>query len=355
MSSLKLTSRERVLRTLRREPTDCVAVGPYMYDVAAHLAGVDLRDFRSDPQAMVEAQLTLYEQVQQDVIAVGADNFYIAEGLGCESTDDEGEMPSLGKPAVEALEAVYDVQVPDPHRDGRMPVMIEGIRLVREKLGDRVAVRSPGTGPFALASYLIGSQNWLTEIAMIEAGMEEANEQAVHHALGITSDALIAFGKACADAGADILHCGDSLASCDVISPRTYERFAHPYQQKVFAAWREHGHTGKLLHICGDSTKVLEQYASTGADIVEIDNNVDLARAKQTIGETVTLMGNVHTVTDLLDGSVEDVRAASQRCIDAAAAGGGFILGSGCIVPRATPIENLQEMVRVARGHAMGL
>ena len=36
------------------------------------------------------------------------------------------------------------------------------------------------------------------------------------------------------DAGADILHCGDSLASCDVISPRTFERLSYPYLKKVF-------------------------------------------------------------------------------------------------------------------------
>ena len=54
-------------------------------------------------------------------------------------------------------------------------------------------------------------------------------------------------------------------------------------------------------------------------------------------------------VNDLLQGNPESVRAASQRCIQQAGGGRGFVLGSGCIVPRYTPIENLQEMVRVAR------
>ena len=40
--------------------------------------------------------------------------------------------------------------------------------------------------------------------------------------------------------------------------------------------------------------------------------------------------------------------ASAQRCIDQAGAGGGFLLGSGCIVPRYSPLENVQEMVRVA-------
>jgi uroporphyrinogen decarboxylase len=344
-----LNSRQRVSRTIRREPTDCVAVAPYMYDVSVIAADVSLLDYYTDADVMARAQLRLHELVQQDVISVGADNFYIAEGFGCQTTREENELPALVKPAVETLAEVFDIQPLDPHSDGRMPLMLEAIAKVRAAVGDQVAVRSPGTGPFALASYLIGTQQWLLEVGMIEAGMAEANEPAVQHALDVATESLIRFGKACWDAGADIIHCGDSLASCDMISPRTYQRFALPCQQRVFRAWREHGITGSILHICGDSTKVLDLYADTGADLIEIDNMVDLAVARKKIGDRVTLVGNVHTVNELLQGNPESVRAASQQCIRQAGGGRGFMLGSGCIVPRYTPIENLQQMVRVAR------
>ena len=346
---MNLSSRERVLRTIRRQPTDCVAVAPYMYDVSVVAAGVSLLDYYTDAEVMARAQLRLHELVQQDVISVGSDNFYIAEGFGCQTTREEQELPALLKPAVDALSGVFEIEPLDPQTDGRMPVMLEAIAKVRAAVGDEVAVRSPGTGPFALASYLIGTQQWLCEVGMIEAGMDGTNEEAVRHALDVTTETLIRFGKACWDAGADIIHCGDSLASCDMISPQTYQRFAMPYQQKVFQAWKEHGITGSILHICGDSTKVLDLYADTGADLIEIDNMVDLAVAKEKIGERVTLVGNVHTVTDLLQGNPQSVRAAAERCIRQAGGGRGFILGSGCIVPRHAPIENLQEMVRVAR------
>ena len=284
------------------------------------------------------------------MIAIGSDNFYIAEGFGCQTTRSEDEVPALLVPPCESLAQVYDLEVPDPASDGRMPVMLEALRLARKAVGDQVALRSPGTGPFALASYFIGTQEWLMEVAMVEAGLEGANEPAMHHALDLASDALIRFGIACWDAGADILHCGDSLASCDVISPKTFERFSYPYLKKVFAAWADHGVDAKLLHICGNSTKVLDLYADTGADLIEIDHAVDLRVAKERIGDRVAIVGNVHTVTELLQGTPEMVRASAQRCIDQAGAGGGFLLGSGCIVPRYTPLENVRAMVEVAHG-----
>lgn len=346
---MSLNSRERVWRTIRGEPADCVPAAPFMYDLAAVAAGVPLRDYYTRAEALVHAQLCLHELVGQDVISVGSDNYYIAEGFGCQTTRSDDELPALDQSAVGQLADVAGLQVPDPHTQGRMPMMIQAIRDVRRAVGDRVAIRCPGTGPFALASYLIGTQNWLLEVGMVEAGMSDGHEAALHHGLELAAQALIRFGIACWEAGADIIQCGDSLASCNVISPQTYRRFAWPYQQRIFRAWRQQGIRASLLHICGDSSRVLDWYAETGADLIEIDNQVDMGHAVETIGGRATLVGNVHTVTELLEGSRETVRAAAQRCLQAAA-GTRFILGSGCLVPRRTPLDNVRELVQAAHG-----
>jgi len=348
MPKLTLTSQERVLRTLDRQPTDVIAVAPFMSDLAATVYGVSIGQFVTSGQVMAQAQLALYEALDQDVIFIGSDNYYIAEGFGCQTNIFEDEIPSLKRPVVEAIEDVYSLSVPNPLTDGRMPVMLEATHRLREAVGDSVALRTPGTGPFALASYLVGTEKFLLEVGMAEAGLPGANEAAIHHALNLATEALIAFGKASFDAGADILHCGDSLASCDMISPRTYERFAFPYQKKIIQAWRAYG-ARALLHICGDATRVLPLYAATGADIVEIDHKVDLAYAKRTIGDQTCLLGNLDPVSTLLQGSPHKVRQASEKCIADAAQGGGYMLGSGCMVPRYTPLENLRTMVKVAR------
>jgi uroporphyrinogen decarboxylase len=343
-----MTSFERVIRTIQGLPTDYIAVMPYMYDVASEIARVPLIDFYTDPKAMVKAQMYLYERLHQDVITIGSDNFYIAEGFGCRTTRNTDELPALVRPAVECFNHLYDLEIPDPETDGRMPLMLEAIRRVRENVGNQVAIRSPGTGPFALASYLLGTERWLMEIAMIEAGMSEANEPAVRHALELSTEALIRFGIACHDAGADIIHCGDSLASCDVISPSTFRNFSFPYCQRVFTAWKDHGVTCKLLHICGNSTKVLLDYVKTGADLIEIDAKVDLGFVVETIGNQTAIAGNIDTVDILLKGNPASVRSAAKDCIQKTK-GSRFILGSGCLVPRKTPLENLKMLVKAAR------
>jgi uroporphyrinogen decarboxylase len=348
MPYINLSSRERVLLAIDHKPTDVVPVGPFMFDLAAVHCGINVGEFCTSPGAMADAQLALYETLGQDIIFIGSDNYYIAEGFGCTTAIPGDEISHMESPAVASIANVYGLEVPNPLTDGRMPVMIEATRLVKQALGDSVAIRTPGTGPFALASYFVGTQEFLIEVGYAHRNNPSANQTALHHALNLAADALIAFGKACFDAGADILHCGDSLSSCDMISPEQYETWAFPYQKKVIQAWKAYG-AKTLLHICGDATQVLPLYASTGADIVELDSKVDLAYAKQIIGDKTCILGNVDTVTTLLQGTPTKVRHDSEQCIAAASFGGGYILGSGCMMPRHTPIENIQAMIETAR------
>lgn len=345
-----MTSRERVLRAINHQPTDVLPTGPFIFDLAAAATGIQVNEFATSGEVMAQAQLALHQELGQDIIFLGCDNYYIAQGFGCQVEFPDDEIPHLHVPACESIADIYALKVPNPLTDGRMPVMLEATRRVRAAVGDAVAIRTPGTGPFSLASYFIGTQQFLLEVGLAAAGLPEGNPQAIHHALDLATEALIAFGKACVDAGSDILHCGDSLSSCDMISPAVYQEYAYPYQKRVIQAWKAYG--GKaLLHVCGSATKVLDLYLDTGADLIEIDHKVNLAHAKERVGKDTCLIGNLDTVQTLLLGTTEDVERASEDAIAAAARGGGYILSSGCMIPRLTPVENVQAMINAAHAH----
>jgi uroporphyrinogen decarboxylase len=345
-----LTSRERVLHAIRRQPLDRIPVGPTIADSALFLhGGMTVREFATDARKMLEAQLRAFELAPRDIIFVGCDNYYIAEGFGCGIAHPEDELPyqETAPVSIDEIERIYDLEVPDPSRDGRMGVFLEVIARLRQELGDTVAIRSSGTGPTSLASYLVGTQDFLTYLGMIEADLG-GNEEAIRHAFELAAEALIAFHGAALAAGADILHCGDSLASLDMISPRMYEKYAWAYEKKVIEADRANGGI-TLLHICGNMDRVIPLMGATGADLVEIDHKTNLARAKKLIGETTCLIGNVDPVTIMLEGSVDEIRQDCLRCIESAGSpNGGFILGTGCHVARSTPAESLRIMTETA-------
>jgi uroporphyrinogen-III decarboxylase len=61
------------------------------------------------------------------------------------------------------------------------------------------------------------------------------------------------------------------------------------------------------------------------------------------------ILGNVSTITDMLDGTPEHVYEASRRCHQIC--GKAHVVGTGCEVPPTTPAENLHAMVPYSREH----
>ena len=59
-------------------------------------------------------------------------------------------------------------------------------------------------------------------------------------------------------------------------------------------------------------------------------------------------MGGVNTVT-LINGSPEDVYKESVKCCHDGAAGGGYILAAGDMVPDFAPEESVLAMIKAAK------
>lgn len=333
---------------------DGVPVAPYMGNFGATIAGVPIGEYNTDGATMAAAQIKAWELLGQDVVVAQSDGYYIAEGFGCVINQPRDTTPNLVRPAAETLDDACRLKVPDPRRDGRMPVYIEAVRRLKDHFGDSVAIRGTGTGPFSLASYLTGgTENFLMEIASAEIEQDAEAERKLKTVMDISSDALIAFLKATIAAGSDIAQAGDSLASLSMISPAIYEKYVYPYEVKVFETINPiiHERGGvTLLHICGDTTRILPLMSRTGADILEIDSLVDIGTARKNFGDRVAFMGNIEPSRVLYQGTPQEVFSECVACLSASAASeGGFILGSGCEVPPNAPLENLRAMVRAAR------
>ncbi|MCL1817896.1 MAG: uroporphyrinogen decarboxylase family protein [Spirochaetaceae bacterium] len=350
-----MTSRERFLTAALRQKPDKVPAAPYNGNFGAALAGIPLSRYSSDPALMAAAHIKTREVLGHDVVVAQSDQYYIAEGFGCVINQPHDITPNLVKPAVETLDEIGRLKVPDPYKDGRMHVYLDAVNKLREHFGNEVAVRGPATGPFSLASYLAGGMEYfLMEIATAEADGDTDKERKLLDLMEISSDTLIVYLQALLEAGSDVAQLGDSLASLSMISPAIYEKYVYPFECKVFTAIlpraREKGAV-TLLHICGDTRKILPLMAKTGADILEIDSLVDMAEAKALTGGNVALMGNLDPSAVLLQGTPADVRTAALACMKGCdALSGGFILGSGCEVAPKTPPENLKTLVEAAHG-----
>ena len=132
---------------------------------------------------------------------------------------------------------------------------------------------------------------------------------------------------------------------------RIFERFEWPYMKKMAEAWVEAGIT-PLLHFDQDWTLNLPYFKDLPKGcICEFDSCTDIFKAKEILGASHCIMGDVRATLQTL-GTPEEVEGYCTRLIDVVGKGGGFILSTGCYVPVDAKFENVKAMIDCAKTHA---
>jgi uroporphyrinogen decarboxylase len=150
----------------------------------------------------------------------------------------------------------------------------------------------------------------------------------------------------------DFLFCGAS-GSLVWQSPRIFRELALPILKRVTEMAYDLG-LPTHVHSCGPEKALVkmavEETKLSIIDPLEIPpmGDCDLAALKRLYGDRIILKGNLHTTNVMLLGSVDDVVRECRKCIDDAAAGGGFILSTGDQTPRDTPEANIFAVVETA-------
>jgi len=164
----------------------------------------------------------------------------------------------------------------------------------------------------------------------------------------------VAYALALAEAGADMLSGGDSPAG--LIGPRLYRDMALPMEQRVIRRLKSRLSLPISLHICGNTTAILTKMASSGADVLELDHQVEIATACRMLGPGVGIWGNLDPVALLALGSPDAVRRATKDLIETASACGHrrLVVSSGCTLAPDTPAANVQAMLDAVVNNRFG-
>ncbi len=337
-----MNSRERVLSAIEFRPVDQVAAIPLVMRFAATQAGLPYSAYLQDAKLLAEAQLQCQACFGYDYVTVCSDGYREAEACGAELSFPLDSTPKVERPTLDSLDGADGLEMPDFTKPGRLKDRLDSIRLMRRAVGDQVLVLGWIEGPFASAAAMLGVEPLLVGLY--------TEPEAVKRLLEFCLAVEIEFGRAQAAAGADLIGVGDAAAS--LISAHHYAELVLPYEVRLFDALRQTGVRSKL-HICGNTTHLLDLMARTGAEVVNVDWMVDLAAARKALGDRVCLKGNCDPVAVLLQGTPESVAARAREDI---AIGGrtGYILGAGCEVAPETPADNLHAYVEVARETRQG-
>lgn len=339
-----MTSLERIRRVLRGEPVDRLPVQPMVMMFAAKHAGMTFIDYTKDGRKMAAAQLKVAEDFGLDCLLTCSDPAReVIDIAGEGSVDwftDQGPAINEDRAALSDPKRLLEFKLPDPLGGGRMHDRVKAIALMRERAGPGMSIVGWIEGPLALAAELRGINAIMTDF------VEEP--QFAHDLLDFCADVAIAYAPAQIDAGADTMGMSDAAAS--LMGPKYYEEFLWPRQKRVLEFLRDR-HPGVIrrVHMCGRTDPLFAKMGQLPGDLYEIDFPADLAKARAGIGAGRTLAGNVSTITDLMQGTPEQVYEACRRCH--ATCGEHYVVGAGCEVSPMTPPENLKAMIAYARDH----
>jgi uroporphyrinogen-III decarboxylase len=159
--------------------------------------------------------------------------------------------------------------------------------------------------------------------------------------------------RSLAAGGGDGIFLDDAMATSDMISVAHYERFSLPYVKEMVREVHRLGQKAILIYYGGIADR-LEQIASTGADGLLMETSMkgyvnDLEAAAETIGDRMTLFGNLDPIGILQNGSDEELEAEIRRQVAAGKKARGFIISTGSPITPLTPLSRVQTFIRLAR------
>jgi len=324
------------LKTPKRAPVFAMSEE---FDV--RMAGMTYDQFNRDPAAMSKCLIDTIRAYGYDWAWLQVDDCIEFEVLGVGVKGGGNILPATCAYLPAAYETLRSLKMPDPQKDGRMPVLLEAIKRVKDTLGDTICVTGRLAAPFSSVTLLYGMMDTLTLIY--------DDPDLIQETIKFFIDLQIKFGLAQFAAGADALWVGDCNASGHLISEDQYREFALDGVKQIVKAYDEVGGLS-FYHASEHYMGHLIASAETGVSAVSVGPGMDLAAAKKAVGGCMCLMGNVDPVNVLLFADAQTVYDESRRVFETGAAGGGYIFNSGEMIPRDTPEENIRAFMRAGRG-----
>ncbi|SHJ33781.1 uroporphyrinogen decarboxylase family protein [Parasporobacterium paucivorans] len=296
---------------------------------AGKLKGYSGKEVLTDASKLIESLREVHKLYEPDGMPIVFDLQLEAEILGCDLLWADYNPPSV-------ITHLYDKEkgipckckFPTPE-SGRIPIVLEAMRVMKEEVGDDTALYGLITGPLTLASHLRGSD--------VFKDMRKDPEY-VKMLASFCAEYAQKMAELYIDAGMDVIAVVDPLVS--QIAPKVFSNLFHDSFKAVFDFIRMKGVKSSFF-VCGNASYQIEVMCETGPDSMAVDENVDMVPAKATTDKyNIALSGNIPLTTTMLFGTQQDNMKGVLDLMDSLENKKNLIISPGCDMPYDTPMEN---------------
>jgi uroporphyrinogen decarboxylase len=292
------------------------------------LTGAKVSDVVTNPQAQFDAQVALHERYHTPFVLSAMDLSAEAEAFGCALQASENEIPTVTGRLVTSLEQAQKLSVPQPG-DKRTAVYLETVSRLRQ-LPEKPLVFGGCIGPFSLAARLVGvseaMEMTVTEPDLMQVLLEKCTAF------------LTAYARAFRQAGADGVIMAEPAAG--LLSPHSMSRISSAYIKQIGETLAD-GRFALILHNCAAKLVHLPAVLETGLRSFHFGMPMDLMAALGRVPADVVLCGNLDPVGVFVQLPPAEITVRAMKLMGAVTPYRNFVLSSGCDVPSATPLANL--------------
>ena len=219
------------------------------------------------------------------------------------------------------------------------------VQKVRAALGDDgiIGAWAPH-GPFNNASLLIPLDE-LYSLFLEDYGYYET-------LMNFAMERILDYTAAMDAAGPDVLCVGGNVPG-GFLGKRIYDEYILPFEKKYIDFCQQNG-TPAMYHNCGEIMNLLESYKEVGLKMVEpfspppLGDVADLAEAKRIVNGDYVMVVGVDQVNVLKNGTVDEVKRVTEKTVKIAKPGGKTIIQSADSLEYNTPLENLEAFIKTA-------
>lgn len=338
----QMTPVERLEAFLTGKPMDRILSMPLICSMSGKASGMTHKEKRSTAENEAQAQIDSYNRFGNDLLITEYGLHGMGKALGSRMNDPEDSVPAIIDYVLDSLDDLdkLDASRLSLENDKDFKLHIDATKILVDKMGKEVPTGCLISGPFTAGASIFKTEDLLRAT--------RKNPEGVHQLMRFCTDNLKLIYREFIANGAMILLC-DPIASGTIISRKQYLEFVLPYTKELMDDIHEAG--GMVgYHICGDTTIIVEDMATSCCDMLSIDNRVNLKQTKERVGNVLPVLGNVDPVEVLILGTPEDVDRAVKQCImDAYDSPCGYILVSGCDLNGDVPLENIDQFMKSAR------
>lgn len=340
-----MNSFERVVAAMNHQPVDRVPVYPILCGATRRLTGASYPVWSQDSAVCAEAFLKSTEEFDLDCIVTLIDLSVECDAWGQKIIYPENEAahPDYSQAVVSCIEDYAKIKKVDYRNSKRMMMHIDVIRRLAAAKKGQLPIIAFVFGPLGTLSMLRSQQEMYMDLYDdIDAVKAATNE---------ITETLIEYVGALCDAGADAIMFDTLFASGSIMSKKMWVETEAEPMRRLADEVRAHGAL-PMVHNCGQKiyfdAQIEAMHPAAISFLYPPDDCDSFADCKRKYGDKTMLVGCV-TPANAVIGTDEEWDRQCREQIDAMAAGGGFMLATGCEYPANAPFERAYRMIDIAK------